>query len=520
MARSLKCTICIFMCIYMIFGIQAVTAEPEVIIWEPTARVVIKGAVDSAKAGEPVTVILLDKEADPQNYQSDDVGFLDQIIVSEDGGYQFSFTLNKAIERYKLVMYLAGENITKSVISATTNNKLISAQVDITRGVTAADILVNFTNDLQVENSTYVVIASYYDESNKLLLVESTPVKDLSNTFQSSDRITTQYPDGAKYLKVFVWDSTETMIPLAAPAKSDLDEVKTIACWGDSLTYGRNQGTDCSYPKVLAELTGLEVYNMGVGGETATTIAARQGALDIVIDKAFTIPADKTPVEITFKSSDGGVVTPRNASTGGWNPCTINGVEGTLSISINTEVWPRVLNWAKFTRTTPGTAVSVSAGTKLVPQAQSVNGDINIFFTGTNGGWTPANTNANDNSTEDVAALVALIQKQIANTKSDKYVVIGLTNGGTYAWDSLNAALAQAFGNRFLDAKAYLASMQALNDAGIVPTETDLQFLGEGKIPLSLNCSPEDTTHLSDVGYTLLAKQVYQKLLELGYISK
>ncbi len=191
MARSLKCTICIFMCIYMIFGIQAVTAEPEVIIWEPTARVVIKGAVDSAKAGEPVTVILLDKEADPQNYQSDDVGFLDQIIVSEDGGYQFSFTLNKAIERYKLVMYLAGENITKSVISATTNNKLISAQVGITRGVTAADILVNFTNDLQVENSTYVVIASYYDESNKLLLVESTPVKDLSNTFQSSDRITT-----------------------------------------------------------------------------------------------------------------------------------------------------------------------------------------------------------------------------------------------------------------------------------------------------------------------------------------
>ena len=160
MARSLKCTICIFMCIYMIFGIQAVIAEPEVIIWEPTARVVIKGAVDRAKAGEAVTVILLDKEADPQNYQSNDVGFLDQIIVSEDGSYQFSFTLNKAIERYKLVMYLAGENITKSVISATTNNKLISARVDITRGVTAADILVNFTNDLQVENSTYVVIAS------------------------------------------------------------------------------------------------------------------------------------------------------------------------------------------------------------------------------------------------------------------------------------------------------------------------------------------------------------------------
>lgn len=76
-----------------------------------------------------------------------------------------SFRLHstRQLSGIKLVMYLAGENITKSVISATTNNKLISAQVDITRGVTAADILVNFTNDLQVENSTYVVIASYYD---------------------------------------------------------------------------------------------------------------------------------------------------------------------------------------------------------------------------------------------------------------------------------------------------------------------------------------------------------------------
>ena len=510
----------VFMCMCLMWSIAAFAAEPEIIVWEPTARVVIRGMLDSAKAGEQVTAVLLDKEADSQNYQSKDIGYLDQIDVNSDGSYKFSFALNKPIEQYKLVMYIAGENVTNSVISATTDNRLISTQVAVTRGVTAADILVNFTNDLKINDATYTVITSYYDENNKLLLVDATPLKEISDSFQSSDYITTKYPEGAKFLKVFVWDSAETMIPLASLAKSDLDEVKTIACWGDSLTYGRNQGTDCSYPKVLAELTGLTVYNMGVGGETSTTIAARQGALDILIDEEFTIPADKTPLEIKFKSSDGGVVTPRNTNVGGWNPCTINGVEGTLSISVNSDVWPRVLNWAKFTRATPGEAVTVPKGAKLIPQAQSVNGDVNIFYTGTNGGWTPANTTANDNSPEDVAALVALIKKQIAHTGTDKFLVIGLTSGGTYAWDSLNAALEKEFGNKFLDAKAYLASMQALEDAGITPTQTDLEFLSEGKIPLSLNCSPSDTTHLSDVGYTLLAKQVYHKLIELGYISK
>ena len=514
-----KAIVGIIACMCLLCSVSAFSIEPEVIFWEPTARVVIRGKVDIAKAGEPITVVLLDKTADTEHYQDEDIGYLDQTEVQEDGGYEFVFTLHKSIEHYKLVMYLAGRNVTNSVISAITDQNLISAQVDITRGLTAADIFVNFSNKLLIPDETYTVIMSYYDENNKLLMADVTPLKKIADTMQSSDFITSDYPERAKTLKVFIWNSTESMIPLSLPATSNLNEVKTIACWGDSLTYGRNQGTDCSYPKVLAELTGLEVYNMGVGGETSTTIAARQGALDIVIDQPFTIPEDRTPVEITFRASDGGVVTPRDINAGGWNPCTIQGVEGTLSINVNTDVWPRVLNWAKFQRTTPGEAVTVSEGAKLIPQAQLVKGDVNIFFTGTNGGWTPANTNANDNSPSDVSALIQLIKKQIAHTQSDKFIVIGLTSGSASTWDNTNAALSAEFGPNFLDAKAYLASIQALEDAGITPTATDLQFLNEGRIPLSLNCSPEDTTHLSDVGYTLLAKQVYAKLLDLGYID-
>ncbi|UKI37282.1 MAG: hypothetical protein L6V93_03600 [Clostridiales bacterium] len=72
-------------------------------------------------------------------------------------------------------------------------------------------------------------------------------------------------------------------------------EVKTyvsrpsVACWGDSITYGQGSGdvNKYSYPAVLKDLSGLNVINMGVGGETNTTIAARQGGYSIKLDEDF-----------------------------------------------------------------------------------------------------------------------------------------------------------------------------------------------------------------------------------------
>jgi len=50
-----------------------------------------------------------------------------------------------------------------------------------------------------------------------------------------------------------------------------------IAAWGDSLTYGNEDGTGVSYPGELSlDLNGRPVFNGGVGGQTSTQIAARE----------------------------------------------------------------------------------------------------------------------------------------------------------------------------------------------------------------------------------------------------
>lgn len=299
----------------------------------------------------------------------------------------------------------------------------------------------------------------------------------------------------------------------------------SIACWGASITRGQGSSNEeqTSYPAVLGRLTGLDSYNMGVGGETQTTIAARQGGYIIKLDGDVTIPADTVPVEIKFSAYDkdgnyAGVVTPRNASLAGWNPCVINGVEGTLGIEVNNSVWPRVLNRAKFTRKTAGEAVSAAKGDRLIVDANNLKADINVMAVSSNGGWGPSNKTAND---ADSADLINTLDNMIANFKyPDKFVVIGVTTGGTGAWAQTDAALKAKYGEHFLDVKGYLTNADFLTENGVALTDNDNKYLAQGKIPPSLlNNSPTDDVHMNDTGYALFAKCLYEKMQVLGYVE-
>ena len=63
------------------------------------------------------------------------------------------------------------------------------------------------------------------------------------------------------------------------PAARPVPRGATVLALGDSLTYGTGASADTSYPTVLAGLTGWQVVNAGVPGDTSAQALARLPAL-------------------------------------------------------------------------------------------------------------------------------------------------------------------------------------------------------------------------------------------------
>lgn len=330
--------------------------------------------------------------------------------------------------------------------------------------------------------------------------------------------------DGASKVKGMLLNSLSSLKPLTKSLDINIKTpaVPTIACWGDSLTYGYGSTDNAtkSYPAVLSSLTGGTVYNMGIGGETATTIAASQGVLDIVITEDFVIPSEGI-VDIAFMGSNGGTVVPRNIALAGWNSCEIAGVKGTLSAGVYAPSGKQYLAYATFTRSEKGTPIKVKAGETISVAAHDVIGDINIIFSGTNGGWSDTNESATTsmssaNKANEIKSLVDLLEMQGKRSNNpDKYIIIGLARGTKSDWQDLTDAMSERFGDKFIDLRSELSKEDVLTEAGITPTSADLAAIANGEVPPSLRT---DELHFTDAGYNKIAELIYNKLKELGYI--
>ena len=315
-----------------------------------------------------------------------------------------------------------------------------------------------------------------------------------------------------------------------------------IVCWGDSLTTGSSGNV--SYPHTLQKyldvyvcgvydlrysldaIEGLSatdwddykisipVVNMGAGRENAATILGRSGVKPYVVSEDFVIPAGTESVPVKIISEDGKSVTPLIAGDGGVNPVTIAGVQGTLTRNASTQKWTQYIY--QFTRLEAGQEVSVEKGTSVVTAATDTYQDyIHIVWLGTYGDFSNADKLVSDTK--------LLLQRQNINT--DRYLVIGpctyngsWTNASSSVMDSVDSAMLQAFGDRYINLRKYLME-DGLRDAQLSATTQDKQMINRGSVPNSFrsNASGAD---LNGAAYELLGKLVFERMDRLGYLEE
>lgn len=315
-----------------------------------------------------------------------------------------------------------------------------------------------------------------------------------------------------------------------------------IVCWGDSLTAGSSGNV--SYPLTLQKYINaylcdiydlrysvdnpesyarvnwedykisIPVVNLGAGQEDSTTILGRSGVVPYVVASDLVIPAGTESVPVSIVSENGKTVAPLTAGNAGVNPVTINGVEGTLTRTANSQLWSQYSY--QFTRLEAGEETPVSKGTEIVTACTEEYRDyVHIVWLGTYGEFTNPETL--------VAETEALLSRQTEN--SDRYLVIGpCTYKGswdplqTYSMDAIDSAMLQAFGNRYINLRKYLIE-DGLRDAGITATKNDTTNISQGEVPDSFR-SNAGGADLNGVAYELLGKLIYDRMDLLGYFDE
>lgn len=394
-----------------------------------------------------------------------------------------------------------------------------------------------------IANETVTSFTWQYDENAHILTLTTEKLTDTATYKEDEDAV---YLDGWCYVRTDSSADIQTLYEAAKTAfmdmvnaeyAADLAVIKQylpgIVCWGDSLTSGAG-GNSANYPQILESLIKKEickkydltsdldstfekhlnmkelsvkipVVNMGVGGEDTISILGRNGALPFVVSEPLTIPAGKVPVAICFTSKNGQAVAPLRQGEAGVNPVTIGGIEGTLTV-VQESYYSEEYSYC-FTRSEAGEETTVPVGTEIITAASSQYLDyITVIFIGTNGGFS---------TPEDlISQQRAIIEHQIAN--KDRFLIIGIHTGWMEDRIELEEAMVKEFGNKYFNLRDYMAK-HGMYDAGLEPSEEDIIDMLDGRTPDGITT---DGVHFKPVGYTLIAKQIYKRMDELGYFNE
>lgn len=416
--------------------------------------------------------------------------------------------------------------------TGTTNSYYATPMIPITE---QALITTSFTGR-RMPNIGY----AFYDKNQQFISGSgSFPTKTPKNAAFFRDSIALSYGTQSTYT-VTVQDigdiESESKIP-------------TLCCYGDSVTEGymmsdigfANYGGD-TYPSHLQTLLtdgnyNARVVNNGHSGERLPEIGSRCGGLVTYITEDLTIAASNSSATLGVYSLNNGIISGTKLAVAqkdengndyliyytnmshDTNPVFVNGIECSMFNLSNSNRLQKA--------TTDNVEVTLPAGSILCT-SDNRNGDINLFYGG-----------INDRSAMTLERYIQTFEKCGA-VNGGKFIVIGCTHRIWRDWSDVigatdeekNAyykrACIDAFGLHFIDMYTdfYNHAVKYAMDGGFLEGKTDAEIAAiqancDNHVMDAVFCANnvEGSVHLSNAGYYVFARIVFNRLRSLNYIN-
>ena len=323
---------------------------------------------------------------------------------------------------------------------------------------------------------------------NKMTLPKCGSTSDVINTAVLRLDNISQVPDTVNIKFMLFTDNTLYDLWNTIPA---VEYTTDICFWGDSLTAGAG-GSGTNFPSVCASELGITSFkNCGVGGETANTIACRQGGNSLILKEGTVSEYSLSELTDIY----GTTCNPLRQGTGSnsVNPIYINGVKCNLSISQTSSTDPN----AKYTIT--GYNGRLLAETPVKFSGCDIKSKITVIFVGQNG--------------PGLAERLNIIDSMISKI-NDKYIIMGLSTGNSTSRADEEAQMLSKYGVHYFNTR-HMLSQYGMNIMNLTPTNLDTTEMHNGEVPSSLR---SDEIHLNANGYTALGKMIAQKIRACGYV--
>lgn len=279
---------------------------------------------------------------------------------------------------------------------------------------------------------------------------------------------------------------------------------------GDSLTAGAG-GAGTTWATVVAAALGRAVSNRGIGGQTSSSIAARQGGLPMLVTVAGNqIPGSGT-VAVTSRSQQPITSQGTQSLTGKLGGTSVTLASTDLGVSYTLSL------------TTPGAAIACPPNSQIIfDLAVADRGKTAVF-------WAGRNDAKSTRAQQLVIRDNLLTMTGYLSPTSKRFLVLSVTNaspGTQYpsgepsgsashtAVVATNKELTVTFGDRFIDIRRYLIDF-GLADAGLTATADDLADVAADMIPRQLFSA--DGLHFNAVGYTLIGKFIARAIKARGW---
>lgn len=256
------------------------------------------------------------------------------------------------------------------------------------------------------------------------------------------------------------------------------------------------------YTEMASDL-GCSVVNMGWGGANSIQNAMFLGVIEPLFTAATGVIAASGATELSASNIPASYFTKQFSGT-------LAGVHGTLSY-LST-------SYCRFTRTTPGDAVTLAAGTPFIADNKQYRNNFLLLETGKNDinqGRTP----------EAIGSTILSIIEWLAPFFPEIVVVGPFANNwavGSTQRNRMNQIIEDGkntYGINFIDQQEWLTSPRLwvdLANEGIQPTAQDLADQAAGNVPQTLMIAARD--HLTPEGYHYREKYlIRKKLIELGF---